>query len=277
MKPTGLSTSTLLPSGGIGPSSELARRRIAVLGRKQGVLTFALRALPTFTSDERKKFGGEANRLKEAFEAAFAEREAALTALSAPSALTFDLSMPGRGRWIGALHPVTLVMDELIGIFRELGFAVAVGPEAEPVYKLRRAHFRPTPLYGHADPLPDSEGADLCCSDPHPGADPGDASARRLSVVIPCMVYRTIPGSTHARPLRTLGLAVARDVSSTSRPPFPLGPPVLFWPRQSSLPPLLPSRASGARRRFDLSLKGVPPASRPLDELIGCGMVHPTG
>jgi phenylalanyl-tRNA synthetase alpha chain len=39
--------------------------------------------------------------------------------------------MPGRGRWIGARHPVTEVVDEIVGIFRELGFAVAVGPEAE--------------------------------------------------------------------------------------------------------------------------------------------------
>src|SRR5262249_28101854 len=42
-----------------------------------------------------------------------------------------DLTMPGRRRWAGAAHPVTEVVDEICGIFRSLGFAVAVGPEAE--------------------------------------------------------------------------------------------------------------------------------------------------
>jgi phenylalanyl-tRNA synthetase alpha chain len=39
--------------------------------------------------------------------------------------------MPGRRRWTGAEHPVTRVVDEIVGIFRELGFAVATGPEVE--------------------------------------------------------------------------------------------------------------------------------------------------
>lgn len=110
----------------------LHAERIAVLGRKQGVLTLALRALPTFTPDERKRFGAEANRLKEAFEASIAAREAELaSAAGGRAGSELDLSMPGRGRWIGALHPITRVVEEIVGIFRELGFAVAVGPEAE--------------------------------------------------------------------------------------------------------------------------------------------------
>jgi phenylalanyl-tRNA synthetase alpha chain len=110
--------------------STLEAERIAILGRKQGALTHALRALPSLAPEERKRFGAEANRLKAAFEAAFAERDAALQGGS-PSGSEIDLTMPGRGRWIGAVHPVTRVVDEIIGIFRELGFAVATGPEVE--------------------------------------------------------------------------------------------------------------------------------------------------
>jgi len=108
----------------------LEAERIAVLGRKQGALTAAMKTLATLPIEERKRFGAEVNRLKEAFESALAARGAAL-ATQHPASGIQDLSMPGRGRWIGALHPITRVMDELIGIFRELGFAVAVGPEAE--------------------------------------------------------------------------------------------------------------------------------------------------
>ncbi|HEY9519894.1 MAG TPA: phenylalanine--tRNA ligase subunit alpha [Gemmatimonadales bacterium] len=108
----------------------LEAERIAVLGRKQGALTAAMKLLATLPIDERKRFGAEVNRVKAAFEAAFAAREAAFSLQ--PSAIgAQDLTMPGRGRWIGALHPITRVVDEIVEIFRELGFAVAVGPEAE--------------------------------------------------------------------------------------------------------------------------------------------------
>lgn len=108
----------------------LEAERIAVLGRKQGALTAAMKLLATLPIEERKRFGAEVNRVKEAFEAAFAAREAAVSHQPAASSGQ-DLTMPGRGRWIGALHPITRVVDEIVEIFRELGFAVAVGPEAE--------------------------------------------------------------------------------------------------------------------------------------------------
>ena len=108
----------------------LEAERIAVLGRKQGALTAAMKLLATLPIEERKRFGAEVNRVKEAFEAAFVAREAAVS--HQPAAIGGqDLTMPGRGRWIGALHPITQVVDEIVEIFRELGFAVAVGPEAE--------------------------------------------------------------------------------------------------------------------------------------------------
>ena len=39
--------------------------------------------------------------------------------------------MPSRKHWVGGKHPVTIVIEEIQEIFRELGFTVAVGPEAE--------------------------------------------------------------------------------------------------------------------------------------------------
>ena len=39
--------------------------------------------------------------------------------------------MPARPRWRGALHPVTLVVEEIEEIFHELGFTLATGPEVE--------------------------------------------------------------------------------------------------------------------------------------------------
>jgi phenylalanyl-tRNA synthetase alpha chain len=103
-----------------------------VLGRKQGVLTAALRSVPSLPVEQRKGYGAAVNRLKSRFETAFAQRAEVLAAQTRRQALAdVDPTLPGRRRWIGAEHPVTKVIDEIVGIFRELGFSVAVGPEAE--------------------------------------------------------------------------------------------------------------------------------------------------
>jgi phenylalanyl-tRNA synthetase alpha chain len=110
----------------------LEAERIAVLGRKQGALTAAMKRLATLPPEERKRFGAEVNRVKAAFEVALEARAAQLFSERVEQGDgARDLTMPGRGRWIGARHPVTRVVDEIVEIFRELGFAVALGPEAE--------------------------------------------------------------------------------------------------------------------------------------------------
>ncbi|MBX6331443.1 MAG: phenylalanine--tRNA ligase subunit alpha, partial [Gemmatimonadaceae bacterium] len=52
-------------------------------------------------------------------------------AAAAPPAPQLDATMPARHQWCGAKHPVTLVIEEVEEIFREMGFTVATGPEAE--------------------------------------------------------------------------------------------------------------------------------------------------
>ena len=107
----------------------LDAERTAVLGRKSGVLTAALKTLASLPVEERKRYGAALNRLKERFEAAFEARAEALEAeRRGHETAGIDLTMPGRRRWVGAEHPVTKVVDEIVGIFRELGFAVATGP-----------------------------------------------------------------------------------------------------------------------------------------------------
>lgn len=112
-------------------AADLERERVAILGRKQGALTALLRSVPELDPAERRRFGAALNALKTEFEAAFEARAAALQPARDGAGPGLDLSLPGRSRWVGARHPVTLVIDEIVGIFRGLGFAVATGPEAE--------------------------------------------------------------------------------------------------------------------------------------------------
>jgi phenylalanyl-tRNA synthetase alpha chain len=79
--------------------------------------------------DGRRDAGIALNRVRRRFEDAMTEREA--SAGAATGAVAADLTMPARERWRGGHHPVTLVIREIREIFRELGFTVALGPEAE--------------------------------------------------------------------------------------------------------------------------------------------------
>ena len=96
------------------------------------MLTSALKAVASLPVEERKRYGAAVNQLKGKFEAAFAARRAALEEEKKGRELAaLDLTMPARGRWVGAEHPVTRVVDEIVEIFHAIGFAVAVGPEIE--------------------------------------------------------------------------------------------------------------------------------------------------
>jgi len=112
-------------------ADQLEAEHIALLGRKSGAITELLKRLPTLPIEQRKAFGAAVNRLKVEAEALIEARRAGLEAERRSGGEVADLTMPPRRRWAGADHPVTRVIDELLGIFRELGFTVAVGPEVE--------------------------------------------------------------------------------------------------------------------------------------------------
>ena len=108
----------------------LSEERTRLVGRKAGALTELMKALPSLPVEERRPAGAAINDLKALIDAALDARGAALTQHAVRSTQQ-DLSLPGRRTWRGAKHPTTLVMEEIEGIFRELGFTVALGPEAE--------------------------------------------------------------------------------------------------------------------------------------------------
>jgi phenylalanyl-tRNA synthetase alpha chain len=111
-------------------ADRLAQLKVELLGRKGGRLTLVLRSLPTLTPEDRRDIGRRANILKREAEEAVAAREKELRGVS-KSRVDADLTMPGRGTWRGAVHPVTSVIDEICEIFRELGFSRVTGPEVE--------------------------------------------------------------------------------------------------------------------------------------------------
>ena len=110
--------------------AELDTLRTALIGRKSGRLTELMKQLPSLPPDARRDAGAAINQAKGALEEALESRRAALAGDGTVRAAG-DLTMPARRTWQGAKHPVTLVIEEITEIFRDLGFTVATGPEAE--------------------------------------------------------------------------------------------------------------------------------------------------
>ncbi|MFL5596925.1 MAG: phenylalanine--tRNA ligase subunit alpha [Gemmatimonadaceae bacterium] len=108
----------------------LEEARTSLLGRKSGRLPDLFKQLPSLAPGELREAGSLINAVKAKLEARLDDRRRQLDAASS-SKRAIDLTMPARRQWLGSKHPVTLVIEEIEDIFRELGFTVALGPEAE--------------------------------------------------------------------------------------------------------------------------------------------------
>jgi phenylalanyl-tRNA synthetase alpha chain len=110
---------------------EVEDLRVRYLGRASGEINAFMAQLPKLPPEARRAAGKLLNDVKAHLTEALAERAAELEASAVREAPALDLSMPGRQTWRGGRHPVTRVMDEIEAIFRQLGFTIALGPEAE--------------------------------------------------------------------------------------------------------------------------------------------------
>lgn len=107
--------------------------RVGILGKK-GALTGVMKGMRDLSPDDRPAVGNLVNGLKSRFEEAFTLRQDELQTQEIAERLAsekIDVTMPGRKRATGSLHPVTLVTNEIVDIFSRLGFTVEEGPEIE--------------------------------------------------------------------------------------------------------------------------------------------------
>ena len=111
-------------------ASSLEDARTSLLGRKSGRLPELFKQLPSLAPGELREAGSLINAVKAKLENRLEDRRRQLEAASV-SKRNIDFTMPSRRQWRGAKHPVTLVIEEIEAIFRELGFTIALGPEAE--------------------------------------------------------------------------------------------------------------------------------------------------
>ncbi|MBY4596880.1 phenylalanine--tRNA ligase subunit alpha [bacterium BD-1] len=116
-----------------GTPADLENAKALYLG-KTGRLTELMKGLGALPVEEKKSRGAAINVVKQAVEAALSARRQALQDAELDRQLraeALDITLPGRQRGMGGLHPISLAWERIEAIFGSMGFDVADGPEIE--------------------------------------------------------------------------------------------------------------------------------------------------
>ena len=210
---------------GVADEAALEDLRLAALGKK-GEISLMMRELGQMAPEARQAAGADLNRLKDEIDGALRAKKAALGDAALDARLRaewLDVTLPGRPRRQGTIHPVSQVTEEITAIFADMGFAVAEGPQVEsdwfnfdalnmaPEHPARQEHDTffmaraegdarpPHVLRTHTSPVQIRAMTDQ-------GAP--------IRVIAPGRVYRMDMDQTHTPMFHQVeGLAIDRDIS----------------------------------------------------------------
>jgi phenylalanyl-tRNA synthetase alpha chain len=112
-------------------AAALEAARVAYLGAKAGKLRDAQKGLGTVPPGDKPAAGKKFNEVKTAIEAAFTAAQERLGSGKVVTAKAFDVTLPGRPRRLGHLHPITQTIRSMKEIMGRLGFSAVEGPEIE--------------------------------------------------------------------------------------------------------------------------------------------------
>ncbi|HPY82860.1 MAG: phenylalanine--tRNA ligase subunit alpha [Bacteroidales bacterium] len=120
---------TIVNSTVINDSDELEQFRLRFLSKK-GELNKLFAEFKNVPPEQKREFGQKLNLLKNAAQEKFDIAQNSLSAHTAQG-LNVDVSLPGMPLVLGSKHPLTIVKNQIIDIFSNIGFTVAEGPEIE--------------------------------------------------------------------------------------------------------------------------------------------------
>lgn len=268
--------------------------RVAALGKK-GEISGRMKELGRMTPEERQTAGAALNRLKDEVDAALRARKAGLEDAALDARLReewLDVTLPGRPRPQGTIHPVSQVTEEVTAIFADMGFSVAEGPQVEsdwfnfdalniaPEHPARQEHDTFFMARAEGDNRP-----------PHvlrTHTSPVQIRAMQergapIRVIAPGRVYRMDMDQTHTPMFHQVeGLAIDRDISMAQlkwtleefcRAFFEV-PSVELRFRASHFPFTEPSAEVDIRCSWEGGTLKIGEGSSWL-EILGSGMVHP--
>ncbi|GGB91035.1 phenylalanine--tRNA ligase alpha subunit [Marivita lacus] len=116
-----------------GDEATLEDLRVQAVGKK-GEISLMMRELGKMSPEERQTAGPALNALKDEINSALSAKKAALEDTALDERLRgewLDVTLPGRTRRMGTIHPISQVTEEVTAIFADMGFAVAEGPQID--------------------------------------------------------------------------------------------------------------------------------------------------
>ena len=268
--------------------------RLAALGKK-GEIALMMRELGRMTPEERQTTGAALNRVKDEIDAALRARKLALEDAALDARLAgewLDVTLPGRPRPQGTIHPVSQVMDEVTAIFADMGFRVAEGPQIEsdwfnfdalnipPEHPARQEH----DTFFMARAAGDDRPPHVLRTHTSPVQIRAmEAMGAPLRIICPGRVYRMDMDQTHTPMFHQVeGLAIGRDISMANlkwtleefcRAFFELDEVELRF-RASHFPFTEPSAEVDIRCSWEGGQLKIGEGNSWL-EILGSGMMHP--
>jgi phenylalanyl-tRNA synthetase alpha chain len=256
---------------------------------KTGQITEQMKGLGKLDPDARKVQGALINAAKDKIEIALTSRRLALADAQMQTRLNLeaiDVSLPGRGRSTGGIHPVMRSWERVEEIFRSIGFDVADGPEIETDWTNFTALNSPEnhPARSMQDTFyidgADTEGKPLLLRTHTSPMQVRYARTHQppIKVIAPGRTYRVDSDATHSPMFHQVeGLWIAEDISFADLKGVYLNFVKAFFEtddlqvrfRPSYFPFTEPSA------EIDIAFGSGPLKGRWL-EVSGAGQVHPT-
>ncbi|WP_443135098.1 phenylalanine--tRNA ligase subunit alpha [Frigidibacter sp. ROC022] len=199
--------------------------RLAALGKK-GEVSLLMRTLGQMSPEERQSAGPKFNALRNEIDAALKARKEALADAALDARLQaewLDVTLPGRPRPAGTIHPVSQVTEEVTAIFADMGFRVAEGPQIEsdwynfdalnlaPEHPARQEH----DTFFMARAEGDNRPPHVLRTHTSPVQIRAmQAQGAPIRVIAPGRVYRMDMDQTHSPMFHQIeGMAIDRDIS----------------------------------------------------------------
>ncbi len=210
----------------ITDSEALHAWEVKYLGRK-GVITEMLRSTGRLPQEERASFGKRANDIKNLLAEAYTERETLVQQQELAYDLEegqIDITLPGRTRTVGGLHPSTQTLRLYAHIWGEMGFQVYRSRDVETdEYNFQMLNFPP---HHPAREMQDTFYTDtpdvILRTHTSPGQihamqELGDNGTKPIRVILPGMCYRheQITARSEIQFHQVEGLAVGRNIRMT--------------------------------------------------------------
>lgn len=244
---------------------------------KKGLVQSLFLKMKDVPKEEKKDVGLLLNKLKQDADDIFNDLNEKFQEEEANTP-SIDLTLPGRNSNIGTKHPVTQTIDMMIDIFKDMGFAVAEGPDIEDGY-----HNFDALNFPHDHPARDMQDTFFIQSDKELVLRTHTSPVQMrmmenmkppIKTIMPGRVYRNESlDATHLAEFHQIeGLYIDENVSMAELKAMMMtfakklyGDNLEFRFRPSFFPFTEPSAEMDIRR----------PGSAKWMEVVGCGMVHP--